>query len=121
MAHALMSTAILDAMKDEIRARMGSQFKTVEDYGGQFDEEEVSSKSFVAPAAFTTCLGWRKSPASGKYLGSKYVWEARFAVFIVTKSATRPQRCATRWSAPKCCHACSSHGSIRNAPVDPKG
>ncbi|WP_175682535.1 phage protein Gp37 [Burkholderia cenocepacia] len=92
MAHALMSTAILDAMKDEIRARMGSQFKTVEDYGGQFDEEEVPSKSFVAPAAFTTCLGWRKSPASGKYLGSKYVWEARFAVFIVTKSATRPQR-----------------------------
>jgi len=105
---------LLDALKAEIKAKTGKLFLSVEDYGGQFDEDEIDAKSFTAPAAFTACLGWRKVP-KGTYLSGKYVWEARIAVFIVTKGASRPQRgrdaliradavtrIVTAWSQPQC-------------------
>lgn len=91
MSLPLKSVEILDSVKAEIRARMGSMFKTIEDYGGDFGDEEIGAKSFVSPAAFTTCLGWRKA-AKGSYVGGKFVWEARFAVFIVTKHSERAER-----------------------------
>lgn len=114
MAHPLKSVEILDSVKAEIRARMGMMFKTIEDYGGEFGDEEIGAKSFVAPAAFTTCLGWRKA-AKGTYVGGKFVWEARFAVFIVTKHSERAERMREAmvraemvsrvlqaWSQPEC-------------------
>ncbi|MCT9014615.1 DUF1834 family protein [Cupriavidus gilardii] len=92
MSVELKSLELLDTLKDEIRAKAGKLFDTIEDYGGQFDEDEVSAKSFNAPAAFTACLGWRKVLKSGTYLSGRYVWELRLAVFIVTKEKTREAR-----------------------------
>lgn len=86
MVYVLMFMVIFDVMKDEIWVCMGLQFKMVEDYGGQFDEEEVLLKLFVVLVVFMMCLGWCKLLVSGKYLGSKYVWEVCFVVFIVMKS-----------------------------------
>lgn len=88
----LKGLQLLDALKDEIKAKAGKLFTSVEDYGGQFDEDEIGAKSFNAPAAFTACLGWRKVPKSGGYLTGRYVWELRLAVFIVTKEKTREAR-----------------------------
>jgi phage gp37-like protein len=92
MSQDLKTLELLDALKAEIKTKAGALFKTVEDYGGQFDEDEIASKSFTAPAAFTTCLGWRKGPNRGQYLAGQHVWEARIAVFIATKHASRPER-----------------------------
>ncbi|ARL38542.1 hypothetical protein BOC49_07060 [Burkholderia pseudomallei] len=86
-----MSTALLNALNDELRAKSGKLFKTVELYGGQFDAEEVSAHSFVAPAAFTTCLGWRRLPKAGQYI-TRNAWLARCAVFVVTKDGNRVVR-----------------------------
>ncbi|MEZ7785023.1 DUF1834 family protein, partial [Cupriavidus gilardii] len=87
----LKGLQLLDALKDEIKAKAGKLFTAVGDYGGQFDEDEIGAKSFNAPAAFTACLGWRKASRSS-YLTGRYVWELRLAVFIVTKDKTREAR-----------------------------
>ncbi|WP_069353858.1 phage protein Gp37 [Burkholderia cenocepacia] len=90
----VMSMALLDALNAELRSKAGKLFKTVELYGGQFDAEEVPAHSFVAPAAFTACLGWRRLPKTGQYIG-KNAWYARCAVFVVTKDANRVTRAAS--------------------------
>ncbi|MEB2508931.1 hypothetical protein SB379_00795 [Burkholderia multivorans] len=86
------SLLLLDAFDVELGVRAGKLFKTIEIYGGQFDAEEVGSVSFVAPAAFSTFLGWRKLPKSGQYIGGRHAWYARLAVFVVTKHASRVER-----------------------------
>ncbi|WP_176042678.1 hypothetical protein [Burkholderia stabilis] len=91
MDEKVMSVALLEAINAELIDKAGKLFKTVEVYGGQFDAEEVNAHSFVAPAAFTACLGWRRLPKSGQYIG-KNAWYARCAVFVVTKDANRVKR-----------------------------
>lgn len=90
----VMSTALLNALNVELRAKAGKLFKTVDLYGGQFDAEEVPAHSFVAPAALTACLGWRRLPKTGQYIG-KNAWLARCAVFVVTKDSNRVARAAS--------------------------
>ncbi len=85
------SARLLDAIKDRIKQRTGKLFVQVEDYGGEFSAEEIDHKSFTAPAAFVSCLGWQKVP-QGKYLGGKHIWRGRIAIFVATKDAKRDAR-----------------------------
>ncbi|WP_322037201.1 hypothetical protein [Burkholderia cepacia] len=114
MNEPVTSTAHIDAINTELRGKAGTLFKTIEVYGGQFDAEEVNAKSFVAPAAFTACLGWRRLPKAGQYIG-KNAWYGRFAVFVVTKDVNRVNRALTatrraevvsrilaNWNQPEC-------------------
>ncbi|WP_211452619.1 phage protein Gp37 [Collimonas antrihumi] len=85
------SARLLDAIKDRITQHTAALFKQVEDYGGQFSAEEMDFKSFTAPAAFVSCLGWQKVDR-GNYLGGKHIWRGRMAIFIATKDVKRDSR-----------------------------
>ncbi|QKM51023.1 hypothetical protein B7760_05088 [Burkholderia glumae] len=110
----VMSTALLNALNVVLREKAGKLFKTIDLYGGQLDAEEVPAHSFVAPAAFTTCLGWRRLPKAGQYIG-KNAWLAKCAVFVVTNDGNRVVRAAaamqraelvsrilSNWDRPPC-------------------
>jgi hypothetical protein len=85
------SEQLLKEVKAHIKAEALGLFKQIEDYGGEFSEDEINAKSFNAPAAFVACLGWRKAK-SGNVLAGKKIWRTRIAIFVVTKNTKREVR-----------------------------
>lgn len=88
---------LMDEIKARIKAIPGKLFVSVENYGGEFSSDEVDFKSFSAPAAFVSCLGWRKVDRP-LLLSGKYIWRARIAIFIATKETKRDSRMVSAMS-----------------------
>lgn len=77
-------TKAQDEMIETLTKLFGGNVKSVELYGGEFDEKEIDFKSFVAPAIFLAPLGWQ--PAKQQESGVRTV-DAKFAIFCVAQSA----------------------------------
>lgn len=77
-------TKAQDEMIETLSKLFGGNVKSVELYGGEFDEKEIDFKSFVAPAIFLAPLGWQ--PAKQQESGVRTV-DAKFAIFCVAQSA----------------------------------
>ena len=75
----------LTSIKNYLRTELDNKLvRTVDLYAGQFTDSEIPQKSFVAPAVFISCLGWR-IPKDKEY-GKRHA-EARIAIFVLAKHA----------------------------------
>ncbi len=78
-------------LRDYLRAALPQgDIPTVELYGGEFDEDEVSKTEYACPAVFVTCLGF--AHAATARVGGKYARNVHMAAFVNTKHATRAGR-----------------------------
>jgi hypothetical protein len=84
-------TALLTGLRDYLRKELPQKdVKTVDFYGGEFDEAEIPKTEYACPAVFITCLGFGRNESARQ--GGKYAKTARVAVFVATKHGTREGR-----------------------------
>lgn len=79
----------LNDLKDALSTEFKRQFKTIDFYGGEFDEEEVKRKSYSCPALFITVMGWADDESNKRMIrqgGRAAPRGVRIGMFIVTKS-----------------------------------
>jgi phage gp37-like protein len=90
-AYAGAVTALLTGLRDYLRQALPQKdVKTVDFYGGEFDEAEIPKTEYACPAVFITCLGFGRNESPRQ--GGKYAKTARVAVFVATKHGTREGR-----------------------------
>jgi hypothetical protein len=84
-------TALLTGLRDYLRQALPQKdVKTIDFYGGEFDEAEIPKTEYACPAVFITCLGFGKNESLRQ--GGRYAKTARVAVFVATKHGTREGR-----------------------------
>lgn len=82
---------LMGTLRDYLRGYLPPDIKTVDFYGGEFDDKEITKYEFACPAVLITCLGFGSSKMLDRS-GGKYAQAARMACFVVTKNATREGR-----------------------------
>lgn len=80
----MTNTLALDGLLAYLHEHAGAAFRTIDEYGGEFNGAEVPRLSFNCPAVFVTCLGWQP-PTGPARIGGKFASRSRFAAFIVTQ------------------------------------
>lgn len=85
------ASAMLRGLRDYLREQLPQEeVATVDYYGGEFDEAEISQAEYACPAVFVTCLGFDQ--AKGDRNKGRWARSARMACFVATKAATREGR-----------------------------
>ena len=93
---ALMPRAEAVTLQDQVIALIKSLFTdadgvAVQTYGGEFNEAEITAKSFLCPCIFVAVLGWHPANEGNRQAG-RDTDRVYMAAFVLTKAVDREQR-----------------------------
>jgi phage gp37-like protein len=80
-----MILTVEDAIIARLKNGLGKSVKTVESYGGQFDDEGLKHVAKVMPALYVSFVG-HKNPKAKNVAGDILGMPATFTVFVVTRN-----------------------------------
>lgn len=83
------TSEMLRLIQQHLQAQNIVKKDAVKIHAGKFTWRELKKRGFNAPALFITCLGWKEASDEDKATlgGVQQVFNARFAIGIVTKHA----------------------------------